>query len=105
MGSWVTLKNFLIKTFSRKPGSLSPKKEAIQKMNLEVRLNQIMNPLLLLSNLKHGTITKYLDELELAKRRSSPKKAATKLSVKNPSNCYHYPKKDQTQQKISTLEV
>jgi hypothetical protein len=31
------------------------------KMNLEVRLNQIMNPLLLLFNLKHGTITKYLD--------------------------------------------
>ena len=31
------------------------------KMNLEVRLNQIMNLLLLLFNLKHGTITKYLD--------------------------------------------
>ena len=50
----------------------------------------------------------FFSELELAMRRSSPKKASTKLSVKKPSNPYHCPKKDQTQQKIpkiSTLEV
>ena len=55
------------------------------------------------------TILMFLfSELELAMRRNSPKKAVTKLSVKNPSNRYHCPKKDQTQQKIlkiSTLEV